>query len=159
MQTIGLIFVERRITALALHCYFQWRNKQIAKGASNGNWVFARQAQLQKCESDAFFFDIKSRNIDSSGEGDERFDDSIDDPMYLFQHRKETQKGSRGINGAETLDNDLDLCRPQFMDAESDSENERQKTNEKIPNYDYLKSCSKYKFHFIACKRKTTRCF
>jgi hypothetical protein len=141
-KTIGLVFVERRITALALHCYFLWRHERIADGRANSSWVFGKQARRQKDESDTFFKLKSSRNLVDQGDngGDDRFDDSTDDPFNVFQQRKEKQDKNDAINLDEAPGNDdIDLFRTQFMDAESDSEDENEGSTKRTAKNDYLK--------------------
>jgi hypothetical protein len=132
MKTIGLVFVERRITAIALHCYFLWRNRQILDETSVGvssNWKFAKQARRETHKSDSFFELKSSRNkVDQDDDEDDQFDDSVDDPFHIFQQRNETQDDisvrKKDFQG-EMQENNIDLFpTAQFMDAESDSEDE-----------------------------------
>lgn len=132
-KTIGLVFVERRITAIALHCYFLWRNKRILDGNSVGfgdDWKFAKQARRDARISDQFFElkCSKSNEVHESGREDYQFDDSADDPFHVFQKGNETQDevaaSFMGLQN-EIHANNLDLVhKAQFMDAESDSEEE-----------------------------------
>lgn len=132
MKAIGLVFVERRITAIALHCYFLWRNRQILVETSAGlssNWKFAKQARRETHKSDSVFELKSSRNkVDRDDDEDDQFDDSVDDPFHIFQQRNETQDDilvrKKDFQG-EMKENNIDLFpTAQFMDAESDSENE-----------------------------------
>lgn len=141
-NTIGLVFVERRITALALHCYFLWRHERIAEGKANSSWLFGKQARRQKGESDTLFKLKSSRNLADQGDdgGDDRFDDSTDDPMYVFQQGKEEQDKNDAINLDEAPGNDdTDLFHIQSMDAESDSEDENEGSTERNARNNYLK--------------------
>jgi len=125
-----------------LHCYFRWRNEKIANGRASSNWVFARQVRRKKCKSDAFFELKSSRNVVVQGddEAGDQFDDSTDDPMYLFQHQKEKQDKNNSIDYEEP-ENDIDLFRTQFMDAESDREDENNYDDltERSVNMNYFK--------------------
>jgi hypothetical protein len=129
-KTIGLVFVERRITALALHCYFLWRHERIADGKTNSSWLFGKQARRQKGESDTFFKLKSSRNLVDQGDdgGDDRFDDSTDDPMYDFQRRTRHD----AINLDEAPGND-------DTDAENDSEDENEGSTKRTAKNNYLK--------------------
>jgi len=130
-KTVGLVFVERRITAMALHCYFRWRNQQIldrnSPPAARG-WIFAKEARHDICKSDAIFQLKLSRNeVDQSDDEDGQFDDSADDPLHALQKRnkfntRKTQIYS-GFEG-KMEENDMDFFnkKTQFIDAESESE-------------------------------------
>jgi hypothetical protein len=132
MKAIGLVFVERRITAIALHSYFLWRNRQILVETSAGlssNWKFAKQARRETHKSDSFFELKSSRNkVDQDDYEDDQFDDSVNDPFRIFQQRNETQDDisvmKKNFQG-EMKETNSDLFpTAQFMNAESDSEDE-----------------------------------
>jgi hypothetical protein len=71
------VFVERRITALALHAYFLWRNKEIA---GNEIWPRAKETRQLSTVYDVF-------QLTSSVEGGECqiFDDADDDPFHFIR--------------------------------------------------------------------------
>jgi hypothetical protein len=131
-KTIGLVFVERRITAIALHCYFLWRNQQMLDKTScvSGDWQFAKQARSDTHKSDRFFeLKISPNKSDQSDDEDDRFDDSIDDPFQIFQRQNETYNQITDYQD-EMQANSMDLVKTtQFMDAESDSEEEIHSTD------------------------------
>ena len=60
--------------------------------------------------------------------------------MYLFQHQKEKQDKNNNIDYEEP-ENDIDLFRTQFMDAESDREDENNYDDltERSVNMNYFK--------------------
>ncbi len=123
-KTIGLVFVERRITAIALYCYFVWRNQQILgsnSGAAKSDWRFAKEARRQKTRSDTIF------QLKGSNNEDDQFDDSIDDPFHIFQNQNKIQD-EMALERVNLLndDDDNEFDSSQFMDAESDSEDEVQ---------------------------------
>jgi len=161
--SIGLIFVERRITAIALHCYFRWRNERIANGRASSSWVFARQVRRKKCKSDSFFELKSSRNVVVQGDDEDgdQFDDSTDDPMYLFQYRKEKQDKNNGRDYDEEPENDIDLFRTQFMDAESDREDENNDDDltERSINKNYFKRSGRVAVKSVALVRNPVQIF
>ncbi len=126
-KTIGLVFVERRITAIALECYFVWRNQQILDGVSSGvrtGWQFAREVRRQTSRADTIF-QLSGNKGDQRDDKDEQFDDSIDDPFHIFQQRKESQEEMAVYTMDEPSEKHGDEFQTmQFMDAESDSEDE-----------------------------------
>lgn len=133
-KTIGLVFVERRITAIALQCYFLWRNEQILDGIQVGttsDWKFAKQARHKKLESDYIFELNLGENKNDQGNGhDGQFYDSIDDPLHLFQRQSKpwnrvTKRGEfrDEMIHAKTVDSF------RFIDAETDSHEEKDDTN------------------------------
>jgi hypothetical protein len=73
-ETVGLVFVERRITAMALHNYFLWRDRQVGK-AKLPRAKILRQQYVDPCPL---------VNFGRNGV-DEIFDDSADDPFVEFQ--------------------------------------------------------------------------
>jgi hypothetical protein len=109
-ETVGLVFVERRITAIALHNYFIYRSQEIVRG----KWVKARI--LRKAATRRIPL-VSVRNGDQS-----QFDDSADDPFVAFQQDLEQQLSVPQRNkfppakySPETHQED------QFMDAEDDN--------------------------------------
>lgn len=124
-NTIGLVFVQRRITALALHSYFTWRSNQVVNSMSgkwNQKWKSAREARkdLLKLET-LFALRTSSNKIDQSD--DDQFEDSIDDPFHVFERKRQAfeQKEVNSSRGRkELLGNDVDTSHraSQFMDAE-----------------------------------------
>lgn len=121
-KTIGLVFVERRITAIALHCYFVWRNQQMLgsnSGGAKSDWQFAKQARRQTTRSDTIF---QLRGIN---DGDDKFDDSVDDPFHIFQNENKIKDEMVSERVDLSSEEDVDeFDSTQFMDAESDSEDE-----------------------------------
>ena len=125
-KTIGLVFVERRITAIALQCYFLWRNQQILDESSantSSDWKFAKKARRQKLKSDSYFqLKISENKGDQGDDEDDQFDDSIDDPFRVFEQRNKPQNEvsvTAGFQGEiKEASNDIS----QFMDADSDSD-------------------------------------
>jgi hypothetical protein len=87
----GLVFVDRRITAMALHCYFQWR-QETSKYATN--WLSAVEARHQIAVWETTRLHLRQTQND-----DGVFDDSSDDPFCLsqkqqacFQHDNTTRR-------------------------------------------------------------------
>lgn len=77
LNAIGLVFVERRITAMALHAYFLWRSEQIGIGSGSR----AKETrQLQSTVNSVFQMNITS--VDDGGEDCDMFDDAEDDPFH-----------------------------------------------------------------------------
>jgi hypothetical protein len=73
-RAIGLVFVERRITAMALHCYFSYERDELSR---SGDWLSAVQARCRLRESELF----RSENaFEDSGDN---FEDSMDDPLTV----------------------------------------------------------------------------
>lgn len=115
-DTVGLVFVERRITAMALHNYFLWRNEQIDAGR------LERARILRKKEA----VDVVPK-VDISEDGMEsQFDDSADDPFIAFQQTsiddcsneicaKDYESYEKRQRSLESLE-----MRDQFMDADND---------------------------------------
>uniref|UniRef100_A0A448ZDB2 Dicer-like protein 1 n=1 Tax=Pseudo-nitzschia multistriata TaxID=183589 RepID=A0A448ZDB2_9STRA len=131
-KTIGLVFVERRATAIALQCYFVWRNEQIhdwstQRGAKT--WVFAKEARRNRCKSDDYFEMNSCRKradqvVKDDDCDDNQFDDSSDDPFHQFQKRKEARKKTKIVDmdcKGELEDSATDHFNAtnQFMDADS----------------------------------------
>ena len=126
-KTIGLVFVERRITAIALNCYFLWRNQQILDKKSD--WKFAKKVRRQTQKLDTFFRLTSSKNnADQSDSGGDQFDDSVDDPFHIFQQRNEIQGEIAPRNrdfSRKTHEYNIDQFHTtQFMDAESGSDDD-----------------------------------
>jgi hypothetical protein len=74
-KTIGLVFVERRVTAMALHTYFLWRSERIS---ASGNWSYAKQIRQRTAHSELF-----RRKTSMDGSEGQIFDDSEDDPFHF----------------------------------------------------------------------------
>ena len=144
-EAIGLVFVERRITAIALHCYFVWRKQQIhgrtSVGAGN-SWRFAKEARHDFSRSDLIFELKTSENkVYLRGGTDDQFDDSADDPFWIFQQQIKTHDKSNvgkkdireGLPGSTGL-----FQTNQFMDAETVSEDETDITVEKYTKRNFM---------------------
>ena len=101
-DTVGLVFVERRVTAMALHNYFQWR---AIKG---GKLTRAKKARLR---SDDLFPQVE---YTKEGEGD-IFEDSSDDPFLAFQTPPQKPANEPELNQEKHV-----ACSDQFMDAEEE---------------------------------------
>ena len=71
-----MVFVDRRITALALHNYFIWREEQVGKGKIPEAKDIRHKSSIDPCPK------VQYCNHD---EGDQ-FDDSGDDPFLAFQN-------------------------------------------------------------------------
>ena len=125
-KTIGLVFVERRITAIALQCYFVWRNQQILGGVSkvaSTDWQFAKEARRRTSRSDTIF-QLNGSKGDQRDNRNDQFDDSIDDPFHIFQQRQERQDEMAIDRTVQSSEKDVEESETQFMDAETDSEDE-----------------------------------
>lgn len=109
-ETVGLVFVERRITALALHNYFLHRDREIEKGA----WLLASQARKNVEQ----FFPSAQLNGSSAGQ----FDDAMDDPGFENEIPKPLTKSSmpNSISDHPINDGKEVSFDDQFMDAEDD---------------------------------------
>lgn len=125
-KTIGLVFVERRITAIALQCYFLWRNQRILDGnpaGSPSDWKFAKKARRQKLKSDSYFHLKIGGNKGDQGENeDDQFDDSIDDPFRVFEQRNKPQNEISVTEGFHGQIKEASDDISQFMDADSSSD-------------------------------------
>ena len=125
-KTIGLVFVQRRITAIALQCYFVWRNQQILGGVSkvvSTDWQFAKEARRRTSRSDTIF-QLNGSKGDQRDNRDDQFDDSIDDPFHIFQQRNERQDEMAIDRTDQSNEKDIEEFDTQFMDAETVSEDE-----------------------------------
>lgn len=114
-ETVGLVFVERRITAMALQNYFQYRNSEVGKG----DWVHAKK--LRKRAAPGI---IPGVLVPSSDEGDDdQFGDSGDDPFAMFPpatSQPEHLQGESKKEGPATLKEPSQTNVDQFMDADDD---------------------------------------
>ncbi len=100
-ETVGLVFADRRVTAVALHNYFQWREQNREKEKIKYSW--GRSAQLRRGPSlsTRIIPPVHSRDNDT----DDIFADSGDDPFLKFQ--AESVPESTGLS-----------IKDQFMDAD-----------------------------------------
>lgn len=73
--TIGVVFVERRITALALHVYLLWKRDMLHQGI---NWLAPEEARCFLAKSEMF----------RMSESQDNFEDSPDDPFHKFQEKQ-----------------------------------------------------------------------
>eukprot|EP00536_Pseudo-nitzschia_multiseries_P005215 jgi/Psemu1/11980/gm1.11980_g len=154
-KTIGLVFVERRITAIALHCYFAWRNEQIVDGTTgrgNKSWRFAKHARRESAKSDAYFALKNSRTAVHRGDdgtdedenvddNDDQFDDSADDPFHVFQQKNEVRDRNKPSDICDLdrmAEDETDLFHSnRFMDADSDEGYELKDRAEKKSHNDF----------------------
>ena len=113
-DTVGLVFVERRITAMALHNYFLWRESKIDHGAfARANAVRPRALEM-----------LPQMRCFQDWQGNQ-FDDSAEDPFVAFQlSQKERPKDQASLAASAaprgSLCNDHQ-SNDQFMDADDDS--------------------------------------
>jgi hypothetical protein len=120
-ETVGLVFVERRITAMALHNYFLYRNEKFEEG----KWTRAIKARYQ---TDTLPVQL---NID----GGTQFDDAEDDPFTVFQadhpplNEVKTVKDAPTPRSAPTDDRQQTPSTDQFLDADGDEEIEGLETS------------------------------
>ena len=113
-ETVGLVFVERRITAMALHNYFLHRNEKLEEG----KWECAIKA---RCQTSILPVQL---NIDEGTQ----FDDAEDDPFTVFQadhpptNEVKTVKDAPTHRSAPTADRKQTPSNDQFLDADGDEE-------------------------------------
>jgi hypothetical protein len=118
-ETVGLVFVERRITAMALHNYFLWRNDEVDKDSM-------LQAKTLRHKAVDMFPQVR---YCQDGE-ESQFDDSADDPFVVFQspqveppkvHTPKLQ--TSGLENPTTQISLGSVCQKndQFMDADDDN--------------------------------------
>lgn len=131
-DTVGLVFTDRRITAMALHNYFLWRNKKIDNGEDFDTYCWG-QAGKQRRRGRNFPHVLQFGNAPvGSHETKEsrnhvpnsQFEDSEDDPLLAFQKTKQplntdtwqtnlvTKVSPEGHNPGNIPD--------QFMDADEE---------------------------------------
>jgi hypothetical protein len=111
-ETVGLVFVERRITAIALHNYFIHRSQEIERG----KWV---KATILRKAASRQIPGVSVRTSDHS-----QFDDSCDDPFVAFQqeqHPSGPQSHSLPQTQTKTTSTPETNREDQFMDADDDS--------------------------------------
>lgn len=109
-----MVFVERRITAMALHNYFLYRNDKLEEG----KWTRAIKARYQTHTLPV------QLNIDAGTQ----FDDAEDDPFTVFQadhpslNEVKTMKDAPTPRSAPTADRKQTPSNDQFLDADGDEE-------------------------------------
>jgi hypothetical protein len=115
-ETVGLVFVERRITAMALHNYFLRRNDEL----NQGNWERAVIARNKTVE--------EFPQVQVNKEEECQFDDSADDPFMIFQEPKpppiesQTTPVTAPQNTQQAAPANTTPSLDQFMDADDDDE-------------------------------------
>lgn len=74
-NAIGLVFVERRITAMALHCYFSCKREDFVQ---RSDWLSAVEARRRLRNSELLHLE------QSQDEPGGMFEDSSDDPLIQY---------------------------------------------------------------------------
>jgi hypothetical protein len=96
-RAIGLVFVERRITAMALHCYFTRKRDVLV---TKPNWEDASEARRSLKETK--LVTTESSNHDSN----DMFEDSTDDPLNCHSSVVGTKRKMEQMNTSPRKEKD-----------------------------------------------------
>jgi hypothetical protein len=84
--------VERRITAMALHCYFSYAREQLCRTVG---WLSAVQARSRLRECELFHPEMSLQDTSDN------FEDSIDDPLTRHSTNHNRKRKVAQMNGEE----------------------------------------------------------
>ena len=118
-ETVGLVFTERRITAMALHNYFLYRSKELDRG----KWTRASQVRRESHARDYIIRDFGGQFADATEE--------VHSSTNIGHRTQPVMRGSEDMDVDQFSDADEDIDFP-FIDAGKivgDAENTDSSTN------------------------------
>jgi hypothetical protein len=124
-ETVGLVFVERRITAMALHDYFRYREIELSKNKKWSRAIHVRKAYLQQ---QARLMAPSPRQKQHVSEplqgGHDQFDDADGDYTMIAEHAGDPPPPSplRATSVAVASAPLPAQASDQFMDADEDED-------------------------------------
>ena len=115
---VGLVFTARRVTAVALCNYFQWRNQKLDEGGMDTNkYSWGESATIRRSE---WHQSLPAEHAPAAIalDTDDRFADSADDPFVVFQSNALPKVAAPQVTSGQGVSSDNG--EDQFMDADDD---------------------------------------